>query len=49
MCHTGHGKVIEKTLPGQSLGCRGVLGIVLFGGAEGTIGGTLKLSFTITY
>ena len=31
----GHGKVIEKTLPGQSLECRGVLGIVPFGGAEG--------------
>jgi len=30
-----HGKVIEKTLPGQSLECRGVLGIVPFGGDKG--------------
>jgi hypothetical protein len=33
-----HGKVIEKTLPGHSrLKWRVVLGIVPFGGAEGTI------------
>ncbi len=31
----GHRKVIEKTLPGQSLDCRGVLPIVTLGGAEG--------------
>jgi hypothetical protein len=31
-----HGKVIENTLPAQSLDCRGVLGIVPFGGAEST-------------
>jgi hypothetical protein len=32
----GHGKVIEKTLPEQSvLDARGVLGIVPFGGTEG--------------
>ena len=31
----GHGKVTEKTLPGQSLECRGVLGIVPLSGAEG--------------
>ena len=33
----GHGKVIKKTLPGQSLEFRVVLGIVPFGGPFGTV------------
>jgi len=38
----GQGNVIEKTLPELSLECRGVLGIVPFGGAEVSIGSTGK-------
>ena len=44
----GHGKVIEKTLSVQSdLDFRGVLGIVPFGGAKGTIGRTFDIRFNL--
>ncbi len=44
----GHGKVIEKTLSVQpDLDFRGVLGIVPFGGAKGTIGRIFDIRFNL--
>ncbi len=44
----GQEKVIEKTLPGQLLECRVVLGIVPLSGAGVSIGRTFEVVFALT-